>query len=134
MNLHWEHFILAVDGQGRIIGCGQIKPHRDGSRELASIAVEPCCRGWGVARAVIERLMAGQEPPLYLTCRSSLTPLYQKFGFRVVEAIREMPPYFRRIVRIFRIMMRLSRMQDSLAVMVWEGDSRSKAASTGDPS
>ncbi len=120
MNLHWEHFILAVDEQGQMIGCGQIKTHRDGSRELASIAVEPCCRGQGVARALIERLMAGAKPPLYLTCRGSLIPLYEKFDFRVVGSTKDMPPYFRLIARIFRIVRRLFRMQDSLAVMIWE--------------
>ncbi len=122
MNLHWEHFVLAVDERGKMIGCGQIKTHRDGSRELASIAVEPCCRGQGVARAVIEHLIAGANPPLYLTCRSRLEPLYEKFGFRRVESARDMPPYFRLIARLFKILRWLFRMEDALAVMVWRGE------------
>ncbi len=129
MNLHWEHFTLAVDERGQMIGCGQIKPHRDGSRELASIAVEPCCRGQGAARAIIEHLMARAEPPLHLTCRSKLAPLYEKFGFRTVESTAEMPPYFRLIARAFKIFRRLFRLEDALTVMVWEGE-RPRAGSS----
>ncbi len=127
MSLHWEHFILAVNAQGEMIGCGQIKPHIDGSRELASIAVEQCCRGRGVARAVIERLMQGQTPPLYLTCRSKLVPLYEKFGFRAVERTQEMPAYFRLIARAFKVFRWLFQSEDRLAVMVWEGTGQPKA-------
>lgn len=36
--LDWRRFLLAED-QGRIVGVGQVKPHADGSRELASLAV-----------------------------------------------------------------------------------------------
>ena len=55
--LDWRRFLVAETGQGQVIGCGQVKPHRDGSRELASIVVHPAWRGQGVARAVIERLI-----------------------------------------------------------------------------
>ena len=39
--LDWRHFILAVDANDHMIGCGQVKHHKDGSLELASIAVQP---------------------------------------------------------------------------------------------
>jgi hypothetical protein len=35
-DLDWQRFLLAQWGQD-IIGVGQVRPHRDGSRELASI-------------------------------------------------------------------------------------------------
>ena len=45
--LDWRRFLVAVDGLGRVIGCGQIKPHGSDILELASIAVSPEHRGQG---------------------------------------------------------------------------------------
>lgn len=106
MGLNWRRFILAVDDQGRLIGCGQIKPHGDGSRELASIAVIPEWRQRGVARVIIQSLLAAAPGPLYLTCRGELGGFYERFGFRRILA-PEMPPYFRRIERLARGLGRL---------------------------
>ena len=88
-----------MDGDGRVIGTGQIKPHGDGTREMASIAVEPERQGQGIGKAIIERLLAENALPLYLTCRARMEPYYVRFGFRALQAA-EMPPYFRRIYRI----------------------------------
>ena len=100
LGLDWHRFILAVDANDKIIGTGQIKPHGDGTRELASIAVLPAWRGKGVARAIIEHLLAENPGTLYLTCRAALEPLYQKFGFHPLSEA-ELPPYFRRVLRFF---------------------------------
>ncbi len=116
MGLDWKRFILAIDPTGIMIGCGQVKPHGDGSFELASIAVLPEWRGKGVARAIIEHLLQEHPSRLYLTCRSELEPLYQKFGFQTIM-MEAMPPYFRRISRIVNIMNRLSRRRIRLLVM-----------------
>ncbi len=97
-SLDWRRFLVAVDEEDRLIGSGQIKPHGDGTRELASIAVQPEWQGHGIGREIIERLLAENPLPLYLTCRARMAPYYEKFGFRVLR-IEEMPPYFRRIYR-----------------------------------
>lgn len=97
--LRWPRFIVAVNELGQVVGCGQIKPHGDGSHELASLAVHPGWRGQGIARAIIESLIASHPGPLYLICRAELGPLYEKFGFRALE-FGEMPKYFRRIFRL----------------------------------
>jgi len=81
LGLDWRRFVVVPDGNGRVIGCGQIKPHRDGSWELASVVVAPTWRGQGVARAVIEHLLTGSPRPLWLTCVSPLVPFYTRFGF-----------------------------------------------------
>ena len=112
--LDWRRFRIAVGPSGEMLGCGQVKPHADGSRELASIAVWPQFRGMGVARAVIERLLSENPPPLYLYCRASLRPLYEKFGFQVIP-LEVMPPYYRRVARLVRLFRRV--MPEGLLVM-----------------
>ncbi len=116
IGLNWLRFILAIDHEGSIIGCGQLKPHKDGSLELASIAVLPEWRGKGVARTIIEYLLEQHPGRLYLTCRAELGPLYHKFGFQVVD-ITEMPPYFKRVSRLANLFSRLGRLPDHLLVM-----------------
>ena len=110
--------MVAVDTSGALIGCGQVKPHRDGSRELASIAVKKEWRGQGIARAIIEQLIASNPGPLWLTCASRLTPLYARFGFREVTTPDDMPPYFRRASRLFNLYLQLTQKKGYLAVMV----------------
>jgi N-acetylglutamate synthase-like GNAT family acetyltransferase len=114
--LDWRRFLVAVSQDGMIIACGQVKPHRDGSRELASIAVFPEWRGQGAARAIIERLLAEHPDPLYLTCRASLGPLYERFGFVVADETH-LPTYFRRLGFIARLIKRLGVMDERLLIM-----------------
>jgi N-acetylglutamate synthase-like GNAT family acetyltransferase len=116
MGLDWHRFILAVSPSGEMLGCGQLKPHDDGSLELASIAVRAAHRRQGVARAIIERLIAGAPRPLYLTCRSRLGPFYEQWGFRSLEPA-EMPPHFRRLARLARTMFAFSEKGETLLVM-----------------
>jgi N-acetylglutamate synthase-like GNAT family acetyltransferase len=114
--LNWLRFVVAVTSGGELIGCGQVKTHADGSRELASIAVSPDYRGEGVAHAIIEYLISIHPKPLYLTCRASLEPFYRRFGFQTIQK-DEMPPYFRRITRLAGIFFWLSRDKEGLSVM-----------------
>lgn len=104
MSLDWERFLLASTPDGELVACGQVKPHSDGTRELASIAVHPDWRGRGLAREVVTRLLVGATRPVYLTCRSDLEPFYIKFGFRSLPP-SELTPYFRRIQKLANLMM-----------------------------
>lgn len=117
MSLVWQRFLVAVDEQDRLVGCGQVKPHGDGTRELASIAVQPEWRRRGIGTAIIDRLLAEYPLPLYLTCRASLQPYYERFGFTAV-AVTEMTPYFRRIFRIVSFLKRLFPRMEGMRVMV----------------
>lgn len=99
MGLDWKRFIVAVNPDGKVIGCGQLKPHGKEILELASIAVSSEYRNQGIARAIIEHLLADSPRPLYLMCRSRLEPLYEKFGFRAI-VYEEMPRYFQRISKL----------------------------------
>ena len=116
IDLDWQRFVIAVTPEGEMIGCGQVKPHGDGSRELASIAVTPPWRKQGVARAIIEYLTANEPGTLYLTCRANLGPFYTRFGFKAIEQ-QEMPPYFRRISRLMKALGVLRVVGERLLVM-----------------
>jgi len=114
--LDWKRFLVALSPRGEFIGCGQIKPHADSTMELASIAVEPKWRGQGVARAIIDALLALYSGELYLMCQSSLGPLYEKFGFRSVEQ-EKMPTYFRRVSKLAGVLENLNKSGERLLVM-----------------
>jgi N-acetylglutamate synthase-like GNAT family acetyltransferase len=115
--LDWRRFLVAVDSDDRVIGCGQLKPHGADVIELASIAVEPEFRGRGIARRIIDALIAQAPRPLYLTCRSSLGLLYEKWGFRTMER-KDMPAYFQRLARLMSVISAAARMDEHLLVMV----------------
>lgn len=126
MHLDWRRFLVAVTPEEVLIGCGQIKPHRDGSEELASIAVAPEWRKQGVAREIIKHLLEHHPGRLYLTCRASLGAFYARFGFRRVSE-EAMPPYFRRVSRLFRVLSSLNWVDEGLLVMVREGQGGNRA-------
>ena len=116
MGLDWRRFIVAVDAKDQIIATGQIKPHGRDIHELASIAVVPEYRGYGLAREIIEYLLKDSPRPLYLTCISALEPLYQKFGF-ISISYEDMPRYFQRISRLAGLVFLLASREEKLLVM-----------------
>jgi N-acetylglutamate synthase-like GNAT family acetyltransferase len=117
--LDWRRFVVAVDQNGQVSACGQIKPHGSDVRELASIAVHPEHRGRGLARSVIEFLLRKSERPLYLVCMSHNGQMYEKFGFRVIGA-ELMPRYFARLKKLFGIAVLFRKPGDELLVMKLE--------------
>lgn len=119
MGLDWKRFLVAVNDSGQIIGCGQIKPHGQDVREMASIAVHPEYRGQGIARAVIERLLRETPKPLYLMCISHNGAMYEKFGFRAI-ADEKMPRYFSRIKKLFNVTNIFRKTSEELLVMKLE--------------
>ena len=116
MGLDWKRFIVAVDARDRVIGTGQLKPHGSEILELASIAVSPDRRGEGIARAIIEQLLKDGPRPLYLTCISTMGPMYEKFGF-ISLSYAEMPKFFQRLIKAVNMMMTFAREGEHLQVM-----------------
>jgi N-acetylglutamate synthase-like GNAT family acetyltransferase len=116
-SLDWRRFRVAKTVEGhQLIGCGQLKPHGDGSVELASIAVVSEWRRRGVASAIIETLMAEGPRPLYLTCLSNNRPFYEKFGFRVVTGAG-LSKYFWRLSKMAGLMNALPLGQEKMLIM-----------------
>ncbi len=112
MSLDWRRFVVAEDDDPStslrmIVGVGQVKPHDDGSRELASIAVIPERQRQGVASEIIRALLAKEQGDVYLICRDELKSFYARFGFRKVDK-KEMTPYFRKIIRVVNIFARIA--------------------------
>jgi N-acetylglutamate synthase-like GNAT family acetyltransferase len=117
MGLDWRRFLVAIGPGDRFFGCGQIKLHSDGSRELASIAVSEPFRSRGVARALIEALLAREaNRPLFLMCRAELKSLYTRFGFEEAGS-GDLPRYFKRIKRLERLFNQSADPADRLAIM-----------------
>jgi N-acetylglutamate synthase-like GNAT family acetyltransferase len=114
--LEWLRFLVAILPTGEFIGCGQIKPHADGTQELASVAVKPAWRGRGVARALIERLLTPQSEAVYLITMAGLGSLYEKFGFKPI-GLDEMPTYFRRASQLPGMIAEFSRVGERPLVM-----------------
>jgi N-acetylglutamate synthase-like GNAT family acetyltransferase len=121
IGLHWQRFLVAEhpDSPGKIIGIGQIKSHRDGSRELASIAVIPEWQNQGIASQIINTLLVketSESGPLHLMCQQHMASFYTRFGFRQITR-DEMPPYFRRMARIAGVFAPFVSSDSRLAVM-----------------
>lgn len=114
--LRWQQFVIAELSSGEIVGLGQLKPRRAGVVELASIAVRPTYQGQGIAQLIIEHLCEQAKRPLWLMCANRLTPFYNRFGFVEVVLLSELPPYYRRIMRISSLFSFFS--ESRLAIMV----------------
>lgn len=123
--LNWQRFVV-IEGPGEgVVACGQVKVHRDGSHELASLVVKKPWRGTGLGSVVVHALMEAHGPPLYLMCRSTLVNYYTRFGFRELTPEMEQPPYFQRIRRLFgKLVDWMARDGSYLAIMAWRGELR----------
>lgn len=98
INLKPACFLVAED-TGRIIGIGQIKRHRDGTPELASLVVAADRRGQGIGSAIVRALVARHRGDLYLFCLAALEGYYERLGFRRVER-RNLPASLAHIHRL----------------------------------
>jgi amino-acid N-acetyltransferase len=116
MGLDWRRFTIAEDEGGRMIGCGQLKPHGREVIELASIAVIPEYQKQGIGRTIIVHLLENGSRPIYLMCRSELRTYYEKFGFQSIQH-EEMPRYFQRIRKLLGVYEHLTGTEETVLVM-----------------
>jgi amino-acid N-acetyltransferase len=122
--LDWRRFTVAAsrlaqskDETSVLVGCVQLKPVPGDLVELASLVVRPDFRGQGLARLLIEHILAESPRPLYLTCRPGLGVFYEKFGFRVLDT-DEIPRYYLRLQRIIGALTHLTLRNETLFVMM----------------
>jgi N-acetylglutamate synthase-like GNAT family acetyltransferase len=106
LSLHWKNFLIA-ESDGKIVGVGQVKSHRDGSRELASLAVLPAYQGRGVGSQIVQKLISREiEQTLHLFCGPTVERYYRRFGFTII-ASEFLPPSMARLHRLGNWMARL---------------------------
>ena len=105
-DLAWPRFLVAED-MGQVVGVAQIKPHGDGSRELASLAVVPGRQNEGIGGALIHAVLRDESGPVHLMCADRLEGYYTRFGFNKLKR-DDMPPYFRRMTRMANIFLRIA--------------------------
>ena len=105
MGLNWERFIVAEDN-GKIVATGQVKPHRNGTRELASIATIPEYQKQGIATKIIQALLEREKPPLYLMTEHRTAGFYERFGFYKLEP-DDIPADLKGFYRLGNLMGRL---------------------------
>ena len=117
MDLKWPNFLLAVDdASGQVVASGQIKPHGDGTHELASIATHPDYQHRGLATQIINRLLAGHPDTLWLMCLTKMGPFYERFGFQAVTP-RNYSRYFKRMAALAKLWDMRAPPEDRLLVM-----------------
>jgi N-acetylglutamate synthase-like GNAT family acetyltransferase len=104
-DLDWRRFLVADDG-GEVVACAQVRVHRQGTRELASVAVREARRGEGIGRRISEAMIE-REPtrPLFLYAEAANVPYWTKFAFAEVEDAA-LPPDMRRAVVATRRLIR----------------------------
>ncbi|MBX3037772.1 MAG: GNAT family N-acetyltransferase [Anaerolineales bacterium] len=114
--LDWKRFVVAVNDEGKVISCGQIKPHSGDILELASIGTHPDYERKGIASAIVTELLKTPTRPLYLMCMEHNGSFYEKFGFRSIDE-DEMPKYFRRLKKLFKVADVVMRSGEDLLIM-----------------
>ena len=78
-----EQFLVGREHQGKIVGCGRLKPY-SGFCELASLAVDGEWRNSGVGRSIVADLVTWYEGPIYLICEDDVVDFFRRFGFVLI--------------------------------------------------
>jgi amino-acid N-acetyltransferase len=85
MDLDWPNFLVAAQGDA-VLGAVQMRQHSDGSRELGSLVVSKDARGRGIARRLIEALLAAEHEPVWMITSEAFAKAFARWGFRPVSA------------------------------------------------
>lgn len=83
-----QEFVVAVDAQGRILGCGALHVMWEDLAEVRTVATRPDATGQGVGSAILTELIA-RARELELTrlfCLTFETEFFGRHGFVEIEA------------------------------------------------
>ena len=85
-----DDFVVAVDGRGRVLGCGALREYSPSLAEVASLAVAREAQGAGIGSAVLRELEAlARLRGVIQLFALTLTPgLFEALGYRVVDRSR----------------------------------------------
>jgi amino-acid N-acetyltransferase len=81
--LHWEQFVIG-ERDGRAVGVAQLRRHPDGTKELASLVVEPGAREHGIATQMVDALLADETAAVYTLIDRRFVDHFARWGFRQV--------------------------------------------------
>jgi amino-acid N-acetyltransferase len=82
----FREFVVAVDEEDRVVGCGALRVYNEGLAEIGSLAVREDAHGHGVGRRLVERLVE-EARALDLRMVFALTLqeiFFHRLGFRTV--------------------------------------------------
>ena len=99
--LQWEQFVVG-ERDGRAVGVAQVRRYSDGTKELASLVVEPGARGHGVATQMVDTLLDGETAAVYTLIDRRFVGHFARWGFGQVGR-SELPPSVSRIYLIGRV-------------------------------
>lgn len=83
---HFREFVVAVDADDRILGCGALRIYNEGLAEICSLAVDDAAHGTGIGRMLVERLVEeGRALGLQKVFALTLQEIFfHRVGFRTV--------------------------------------------------
>jgi N-acetylglutamate synthase-like GNAT family acetyltransferase len=100
-DLHWEQFVVG-ERDGRVVGVAQLPRHSDGTKELASLVVEPGTREHGIATQMVDALFAGETAAVYALIDRRFVGHFARWGFSQVGR-GELPRSVSRIYLMGRV-------------------------------
>ena len=82
----FREFAVAVDGSGRVVGCGALRVYNETLAEVASLAVDERVQGAGIGRRIVETLMEdARRMDLRVVFALTLQEMFfHRLGFRTV--------------------------------------------------
>ncbi|MBN1664113.1 MAG: GNAT family N-acetyltransferase [Deltaproteobacteria bacterium] len=116
--LDWRYITVAVNSQGQVIGCAQIKPANNGNFELTSVAVAGDWQGRGVPLRMGRHIVAHLNGRLWGTCMDSMASFYKRFGGVEVSDPKQIPSFLKGRQRWVNLFLRLTGREGRLIVMV----------------
>jgi amino-acid N-acetyltransferase len=99
--LDWRAFVIA-EADHHIVGVAQVRRHRDGTRELASLVVEAEDRGRGIAARMIDALLAGEAQPVFTLWDRRYAEHFTRWGFQPIPAA-DLPKSLKRQLRVGQV-------------------------------
>ncbi len=117
-NIDWRHCLVAEAPGGELVGCGKILPRPGGNWEVASLSVVKNWRGSGIALIGGRYIIEHAPRPLWGICERKALNLYRRFGAVEVSDPAGMPAFMAKRLATYTRMMRMSRRQGGLAVVV----------------
>jgi N-acetylglutamate synthase-like GNAT family acetyltransferase len=102
-DLRWSRFVVAERERDRaVVAVAQVRVYPDGTRELASLVVQPARRSLGVATSLVDALMAAEDEAVYTVIDRRFIGHFAKWGFEEVDPAT-LPRSLARVYRMGRM-------------------------------